>query len=61
MEISKRSEIHFQPPDGRKIVLIWQKNEYRAFENRSGRLIDMKLGSVSAGNLKDYIIKKGGD
>lgn len=59
MKISRQAETRFVTPDGRKIALVWQKNEYRAFENRSGRLIDMKLGSVSADNLKDYIMKGG--
>lgn len=54
----EEQEIRFISSDGQKVVLIWQKNEYRAFrEDNSKRLIDMRLGSASAENLKNYIMK----
>ena len=43
---------------GKKVKLIFEKNEYRAYcyDGRFGRWEEMKLGSLDTKTLADYII-----
>ena len=56
---TEHADVRFVSPDGHNVVLTWQKNEYRAFqEDRFGKLTDMRLGGTSAENLKNYIMQE---
>lgn len=51
----KRQDISFQTKCGQQWKLTWEKNEYRAYVYMHGGWKEMKLGSIRAENLMQYI------
>ena len=51
-------DVNFVTSSGTKVVMIWEKAEYRAYKrSKDGSLLDMRLGGVVPENLKEYIVK----
>lgn len=55
--MKKRTEepIYFTSDSGRNFVLVFESNEYRAYELIHGGKVEMKLGSATPEPLKKYI------
>ena len=52
-------DVEFRTKNGLRVVLKWNKSEYRAYKKiSSGELLEMNLGACRPEGLREYITKR---
>lgn len=54
----KFDDVTFTTKSGRKIILIYEDTEYRAYDITGSVKKELRLGSTSYENLKNYVMER---